>query len=136
MPGGTWNSPKEVLDEYYFPLFVTANYGIPATPGIETRIAHFNTRCCVYISISHNALASGKRQKARALYNCSLWWSYQDSFYDQQVSACFYIAKYKYRKIYTHRLCQNSKSSIGLLTFVNLPNSEFSFPTALSTRHN
>jgi len=30
MPGGTWNSPKEVLDEYYFPLIVAPNVGMDA----------------------------------------------------------------------------------------------------------
>jgi len=29
MPGGTWNSPKEVLDEYYFPLIVAPNVTLP-----------------------------------------------------------------------------------------------------------
>ena len=84
---------KFVCFSFVFLFYLVPNYGTPATPGIETRIAHFNTRCCVYISISYNALASGKRQKARALYNCSLLWSYQDSFYKQQGKTYFLSCK-------------------------------------------
>jgi len=32
MPGGTWNSPKEVLDEYYFPLIVAPNVSVTVKP--------------------------------------------------------------------------------------------------------
>jgi len=77
------------------------NYRVPATPGIETGIAHFNTHYCVYIGIRHNAPACGKHLKAGALYNCSPLWSYQDLLISAASYHLFFISQSIDEKIFS-----------------------------------
>lgn len=78
---------------FIFTFLLRPSTYVPPQQQVLKHPLHFSIPLLPYTSIIHNASASGKYQKAGALYNCSPLWSYQDSFYESKLRLVLYPAK-------------------------------------------